>query len=143
MALHMQWINFNLETPFYRTARAPHLEEIIRTSKEHQISQHENRFHLSPQKALIRTTKKILNISKAANQSFLSISHFSDGLTEEEKKRASTSFKNRKENKANLVKKQLELFNEINRSLQKNKIVSYISLIETIPRANITRRSRN
>jgi hypothetical protein len=47
-----------------------------------------------------------------------------------------TSFKNRKENKIGLVKKQLELLNEMNRSLQKNKIVIHISLIETISRTD-------
>jgi hypothetical protein len=78
---------------------------------------------LSPQKALIRTTKKILNINRTTNNSNLTITHFSDGIKEEEKTRAITSVKYRKEQKLNLAKKQLELLNEMNISLQNNKIV--------------------
>lgn len=74
----------------------------------------------------MKTTKKILNINRNANFSNLTITHFSDHLNEEEKTRAMSSFKKRKENKINIVKKQMELFNEMNRSIQNNKIVKYI-----------------
>lgn len=143
MTLHTKWLNINFETPFCRSSRAPHLQEIVRVSQERQIRQHENAFHLSPQKALVQTTKKILNIKQAPNKPNLTIAHFGDALNKEEKKRAMTSLKNRTENKASLVKKQLELFNEINRSLQRSKIVSHISSIETIPGADTAGGSRN
>lgn len=37
----------------------------------------------------------------------LTISHFSDNLSDDDRKRAITSFKNRKDNKTNLIKRQL------------------------------------
>jgi len=35
MTLHMKWLDFNFETPYCRSSKAPQLEQIIRTSKNH------------------------------------------------------------------------------------------------------------
>lgn len=106
MSLHNQWLKLTLDPPSAKSSRATHLHEVLKLSKDHEIKQHQNKFHLSPQKALIKTTRTLLKM-KPNNDVNLSISHFSDYLSDDEKKRAITSFKNRKENKTSLIKRQL------------------------------------
>jgi hypothetical protein len=83
MSLHKNWLRLSFDPPYPHSSRTPHLQDVLRISKDHEIKQHKNQFRLSPEKALIQTTNNLLKKKLPSNDLNLTISHFSDWLNDD------------------------------------------------------------